>query len=243
MNLKTNYVQVIEGLLFLSGSNGITMGELIAIFNLDQAKITRHIKKLNKNLEENKSALTIIETAQTYKLVTTNLNGEFYRQYAELEFNDKLSNSALETLAIIAYNQPITRFDIEDKRGVMASHHIKTLVSRDLVKIVGKANEIGRPNIYGTTSQFLDYIGVNSLEQLPSLEEFRLNISNEEESDLFSEVDDFKEIKKRLLTSSNIIKIDHELELEDIDSIEIKDVILNMDEEEENNGETTESNS
>jgi segregation and condensation protein B len=243
MNLKTNYLQVIEGLLFLSGSNGITMGELIAILNLDQTKIANHIKKLNKNLTENKSALTIIETAQTYKLVTTNLNGEFYRQYAELEFNDKLSNSALETLAIIAYNQPITRFDIEDKRGVMASHHIKTLVSRDLVKIVGKANEIGRPNIYGTTSQFLDYIGVNSLEQLPSLEEFRLNITNEEESDLFSEVDDFKEIKKRLLTSSNIIKIDHQLELEDIDSIEIKDVILNMDEEEENHGETTESNS
>ena len=240
---NNNNIQIIEGLLFLSGSNGITIGELITILNVDQMTIENAVVDLREKLYRHDSALTVIETAQTYKLVTTNKNGEFYKQYAELEFNDKLSNSALETLAIIAYNQPITRFDIEDKRGVMASHHIKTLVSKDLVKISGKSTEIGRPNIYSTTSQFLDYLGINSLEELPSLEQFKLEISIDDETDLFSEVDDFKEIKKRLLTSSNIVKIDEELELDDIDAIEVNDLITSMHKEEETDGSITESNS
>ncbi len=234
---KNNYPQIIEGLLFIAGNNGITLGELISITNLDQAKVEKHIDTLSKKYVDSKSAMTIIETAQTYKMTTTNDNTEFYTKFAEITYNDKLSPSALETLAIIAYNQPITRFEIEEKRGVAAGHHLKVLQSRELVKVVGKSKEIGRPNLYGTTTEFLDFLGLNSLQDLPELSKFEM-IVNDAELELFKDVEDFKEIKKRLLTSENIVKVQEDIEIEDIDAIEIPKVRLHQDDEiEEDNDE------
>ncbi len=240
MNKNVNYTNVIEGLLFLSGNNGITIGELISITNLDQLSIESKIEDLIKLYKKNDNAFTIIETAQTYKMTTTNENTEFYTKYAEISFNDKLSASALETLAIIAYNQPITRFDVEEKRGVAAGHHLKMLQSRELIKVVGKSKEIGRPNLYGTTTEFLDFLGLNSLQELPELSQFEM-IVNEAELELFKDVEDFKEIKKRLLTSENIVKVQEDIEIENIDDIVVPSVKLHQDEPEEssedNNGE------
>ena len=121
-----------------SSKNSLTyskISELISILSIDQMSIENEITNLNEEYYRNEHAFKIIETAQTYKLVTTSDNAEIYQKYAELEFNDHLSNSALETLTIIAYNQPITRFDIEEKRGVMASHNLKILMTRDLIKV------------------------------------------------------------------------------------------------------------
>ncbi len=231
MAKRINYMQVIEGLIFISGNNGITMGELISITKLEQKKIEKHVQKLIVSYAENKNAFTIIETAQTYKMTTTNDNTEFYTKFAEISFNDKLSPSALETLAIVAYNQPITRFEVEEKRGVAAGHHLKLLQSRELVKVVGKSKEIGRPNLYGTTTEFLDFLGLNSLEDLPPLSQFTM-IVNDAELELFKDVEDFKEIKKRLLTSENIVKVQEDIEIEDVEDIKIPSVKLHMDEEE-----------
>ncbi len=243
MTKETNYAQVIEGLLFLSGSNGITIGELIAILSLDQMSIENHIMDLQEKYYQNDNAFTVINTAQTYKLTTTNANTSFYQSYAELEFNDSLSNSALETLTIIAYNQPITRFDIEEKRGVMASHNLRILITRDLIKVVGKSSELGRPNLYGTTPEFLDFLGLNSIEELPPLEEFTyVDDESDEQTDLFNEVDDFKEIKKRLLSSTNLIKVDHNIEFDSIEDIKVNKLDLSYGNEEIDD-ETTESNS
>lgn len=230
--MKNNdLMKIIEGLLFIAGSNGITIGELITIVNVDQMTIENSIINLRERYYQNNNSFTIIETAQTYKLTTTNEHNEYYQKYAEIEFNDKLSQSALETLAIIAYNQPITRFDIEEKRGVMAGHNLKTLQTRELIKVIGKSKEVGRPNLYGTTTEFLDYLGLNSLEELPKLSEFKLNIT-EDDADLFDDVEDFKEIKKRLLTSDNIVQVQPDVEIEDINQIVIPELKLHFDEEE-----------
>lgn len=222
-----NKLQAIEGLLFLSGDKGITIGELIMILNLSEEELTTLIATLTKQYQDNNSALTIIETAKNYKLVTTKDNYEYYQQYANIEYNDRLSTSALETLAIIAYNQPVTRYMVEETRGVMTSHHFKTLLNKDLIKVAGKSDEIGKPNLYATTPEFLDFLGINSLDELPPLSTYSL-ATNDDES-LFSEDEDFKEIRKRLLSDENYIKEYEEQDFSDIDDIEIKELDLSKE--------------
>lgn len=234
-----NKVQAMEGLLFLSGDKGITIGELIMILNLSEDEIVKGIESLKQRYLDTNSAITIIETAKNYKLVTTKDNYEYYQQYANMEHNDRLSTSALETLAIIAYNQPVTRFMVEETRGVMTSHHFKTLINRDLIKVVGKSDEVGKPNLYGTTSEFLDFLGINSLEELPPLSSFSIDTSIDS-SDLFSDEDDFKAIRKRLLSDDNFIKEMEEHDFSEIDSIEVNDLIIPKSEEELNNMEEDE---
>ncbi len=234
-----NKVQAMEGLLFLSGDKGITIGELIMILNLSEDEIVKGIESLKQRYLDTNSAITIIETAKNYKLVTTKDNYEYYQQYANMEHNDRLSTSALETLAIIAYNQPVTRFMVEETRGVMTSHHFKTLINRDLIKVVGKSDEVGKPNLYGTTSEFLDFLGINSLEELPPLSSFSIDTSIDS-SDLFSDEDDFKAIRKRLLSDDNFIKEMEEHDFSEIDNIEVNDLIIPKSEEELNNMEEDE---
>lgn len=219
-----NKLQALEGLLFLSGDKGITVGELIMILNLSETEIESLINELKQKYVDTNSALTIIETAKNYKLVTTKDNYEYYQQYANMEFNDRLSTSALETLAIIAYNQPVTRFFVEETRGVMTSHHFKTLLNKDLIKVVGKSDEIGKPNLYGTTPEFLDFLGINSLDDLPALSSYELD--KEQDSSALFEEDDFKAIRKRLLSDDNFIKEYEEQDFSEIDEIEIKEVVL-----------------
>lgn len=233
----------LEGLIFLSGANGITIGELISLLNADQMSIEAAIYDLNTRLKENDSAVQITQTAQTYKLVTKSEQAAYYQRYAEMEYNDKLSNSAMETLAIIAYNQPITRFDIEEKRGVMVSHNLKLLVDRELVKVAGKAHELGRPNLYATTSEFLDFLGINSLDELPSLNDFIYELNNLEEDSLFNDVDDFKQIRERLMHSENIIEKFEQSDFDEIDTIKVPQIHLHIDQPEEDNGSNTENNS
>lgn len=223
-----NKKQALEGLLFLSGNKGITIGELIMLLNISEEEINKLIDELITEYTNNNHAFTIIEIAKNYKLVTTKDNYEVYQQYANMEYTDRLSNSALETLAIIAYNQPVTRFFVEETRGVMASHHFKTLLNKDLIKVVGKSEEIGKPNLYGTTSEFLDFLGINSLEDLPPLSQFEIN-TKEDSSKLFED-EDFKAIRKRLLENDNYIKEYEEQDFSSIDEIEVQDIILDQEE-------------
>lgn len=220
-----NKLQAIEGLLFLSGEKGITSGELIMLLNISEDEVNQLVEELKCKYEETYSALTIIETAKNYKFVTTKDNYEIYQQYANMEFTDRLSTSALETLAIIAYNQPVTRFMVEETRGVMTSHHFKTLLNKDLIKVVGKSDEIGKPNLYGTTPEFLDFLGINNLDELPPLNTYVLD-DKLTQDELFGEEEDFKAIRKRLLSEDNFINEYEEQDFSAIDDIEVKDVII-----------------
>lgn len=129
----------------------------------------------------------IIEIAGTFQLVTKKSNADYLKKLVESPHVSFLSQAALETLAIIAYKQPITRMEIEQIRGVKTERPIQTLTSKGLVKEVGRAEGTGRAYLFGTTKEFLDYFGLKSIEELPPLPE---NIQDEfaqDEADLFFE--------------------------------------------------------
>ncbi len=228
------YEHIIEGILFLSGNEGVSTSELLLTLNIDQMTIEDTICKLKKKYEQD-SGLELLYTNNTYKLVTKSEYYEYFKDYASLDENNKLGNSALETLAIIAYNQPITKYTIENLKGVTIQHNLQVLINKNLVYVSGRSEEIGRPNLYSTTDKFLDYIGINSLEELPDLKSFALN---EESTKLLNFEDfDFKELSNKLLNNENTIKIekidDKTLqELNDIDTIDIDLVLDNNDIEE-----------
>ena len=97
----------------------------------------------------------------------------------------KLSQAALETLAIIAYNQPITRVEIEDIRGVNSDRAVQTLIARSLIEEKGRKNTVGKPVLFGTSIDFLTFFGLSSLEELPELPENINEVAIEQEADLF----------------------------------------------------------
>ena len=117
------------------------------------------------------------------ELTTKSIHKEYYQKLLEEEETGVLSQAALETLAIIAYNQPITRIDVDEIRGISSSHMIRKLVSRDLIKEIGRSEGAGRPILYGVTDEFLDYFGLASIDDLPKIE--KIDNNDSEETDLF----------------------------------------------------------
>lgn len=217
MDIK-KYEKIIEGLLYLTGSDGISFAELQTTLNIEDSLIDKALENLKIRLQED-SGLDLLQTNNTYKLVTKDVYYEYYQKYANLYENQKIGQSALETLAIIAYKQPITKSDIEDIKGVGIQHNLSLLNNKNLVEIVGKSSEIGKPNLYGVTSKFLDFVGINDLKELPELTEFEFR---DKQSTLlnFEELN-FKELSKKILNDTNTIKIkeiDQEL-INDLDSI------------------------
>lgn len=209
-----NNKPIIEGLLFLSGDKGLTLGELVTYIGVDPLTIEKLIDELiQKYKNDEDSAITIVYTAQSYKLGTKSKYANKFELYANSEYNDVIPKSSLETLAIICYNQPITKFDIEQIKGVSPSHTVSVLLERNLIEVVGRSDEIGRPKLYGITDVALDYLGINSTDDLPALKDYRLNFDDEQD-ELFNSDIDFKEIRKRLLTDlefeQNVLELDEE---------------------------------
>ncbi len=212
----------IEGLLFLSGDKGMTLGELVTFIGLDPLSIESIIDELReKYAMDADSAFTIVCTAQSYKLATKPELSDYFTEYANDEYNDTIPKSSLETLAIICYNQPITKFDIEQIKGVSPSHTVALLLERNLIHVVGRSDEIGRPKLYGITDNALDYLGLNSTEELPPLKDYKVNFEDEQ-SELFNSEIDFKEIRKRLLTDLDFEQNILEMEEEDVEVPTIK---------------------
>lgn len=167
-----NKTATCELLLFVSGENGLSLGELASLTNLSKQACQQQIDYLKKKYyDDSESALTIIETAGKYKMATKEAFSEILKDYAKTPINQSLSKSALEVLSIIAYKQPITRLEVDNLRGVNSSGVITTLRAYDLIEKVGELEAPGRPSLYATTEFFLDYIGINTLEDLPEIDE------------------------------------------------------------------------
>lgn len=159
---------VMEALLF-STHHPLTAGRLGELMELDSTKpIRRGIKALNAQYESTGRSFRIEQVAGGYQLLTLPEYGEFLKKLHQREVDAKLTKAALETLAIIAWKQPILRADIEAIRGVACGETIRSLMEKHLVKIAGRAEEPGRPILYGTTKRFLELFGLNSLKDLPS---------------------------------------------------------------------------
>ena len=175
----------IEALLFVAGEDGIRVRQLAELLSLPPTGIQQSLEKLAQKYEKDPdSSLALIETGGAYRLVTKPQFAEILKEYSKAPINQSLSRAALETLSIIAYKQPITRVEVDDIRGVNSSGAITKLLSFDLIREDGKKEVLGRPNLYVTTEYFLDYMGINHLEELPKVEEVDID---PEEGQLFSE--------------------------------------------------------
>ena len=175
----------IEALLFVAGEDGLRVRQLAELLSLPPTGVTQSLEKLAEKYQKDEdSRLALLETSNTYKIVTKQDFAELLREYSKAPINQSLSRAALETLSIIAYKQPITRVEVDEIRGVNSSGAISKLQIFDLIRENGKKEVLGRPNLYVTTDYFLDYMGINSLEELPIVEETELIA---EESQLFTE--------------------------------------------------------
>lgn len=167
MNLKA----VLEGLLFVVGDEGISKEKILKILSISEEDLQKIIDEYENDLRRDDRGLKLEIFNDNYKLVTKKEHANFYKSLVDEEVSDTLSPAALETLAIIAYNQPITRLMVDEIRGVGSIYVIRKLVLKNLVKEVGKSELPGRPILYGVTDQFLDYFGLKSLEDLPEINE------------------------------------------------------------------------
>lgn len=172
---------VLEGLLFVVGDDGITIPEICNILEITEESAKELVLALKNDYLSEDRGLRIDYLGNALKLTTKSEHKEYYKKLIE-ESNHTLSESALETLAIIAYNEPITRIKVDEIRGISSSQMIRKLVAKGFVKEAGRENIPGRPILYKTTDDFLDYFGLSSKEDLPKLEE---NSSEEDETDLF----------------------------------------------------------
>lgn len=162
-------VGVLEGLLFINGSAGLSYDELLEILNIDEIKLKELIEELSSSYSNPKRGIKLEILGNKLKLVTKPEHKSYYQTLVQKEETSTLSTSALETLAIIAYNAPITRIQIDEIRGVDSSYILRKLLSKNLIYEVGKSDMPGHPNLYSTTSQFLDYFGLSSIDELPEL--------------------------------------------------------------------------
>lgn len=183
--MKTSQMKsVIEGLLFAVGAEGLDMKQLSEVLEMDRGPIEDCLRQMQAEYKKEHRGLQIVELAGQYQLTTRPDHAEYFKRLAFTPSSSTLSQAALETLAIVAYKQPITRIEIEEIRGVKTDRALHTLAVKELVKEVGRAEAVGRPILYGTTAQFLDYLGLNSLKDLPDFEQFEFDESVLEE-DLF----------------------------------------------------------
>jgi len=161
---------VVEAVLFAS-DEPLTPPRLSEIAGTNVRQLRKHIDDLNEKYKSNNNAFRIEQIAGGYQMLTLNVYSHWLKKLVRARDDGKLSQPALETLAIIAYKQPIIRADIEAIRGVAAGEMIRNLMYKGLVKITGRAEIVGRPMLYGTTKKFLEIFGLNSLKDLPKAEE------------------------------------------------------------------------
>ena len=174
---------IIEGLLYVQGGQGLTVEQVSDILEISIEDSKRLILSLKQDYIEQDRGLRINYLGNSFKLTTKEEHKEYYQKLLENPKNNTLSNAALETLAIIAYNEPLTRGEVDEIRGVDSVYVLRRLLAKGLIKECGKSDKPGHPILYKTTDEFLDYFGLSTKEELPKIE-----VLNEEETlekDLF----------------------------------------------------------
>ena len=170
---KSRLKAILEAILFISGEP--IMGKrLYDIFDgVGKTEIQEALQDLIEFYETGERGLQIVEIANGYQMVTRPEHAPFIKRLENVKASAKLSKSALEALAVIAYKQPVTRGEVEAIRGVDSSNVLRTLLERKIARIVGRGEGVGRPMLYGTTHEFLQCFGLKDLSELPVLKEFK----------------------------------------------------------------------
>jgi segregation and condensation protein B len=159
-------------MLFVA-SEPITANRIAEALGTTAANVRKLIASLGEEYDDEGRAFTVEEIANGYQLLTRSEYGDVVQRLFKTTRKHQLSTAALETLAIVAYKQPIIRAEVEDIRGVQAQPILRNLMEQGLVRIVGRANQLGRPMLYGTTKKFLLQFGLKSARDLPSVDELK----------------------------------------------------------------------
>ena len=174
---------VLEGLLFVVGEDGLSLNQIEDVLSISEEEAKDLIRKLKKDYEDESRGLRIDFLGNRFKITTKFEHKEYYQKLLENPETNTLSQAALETLAIIAYNEPITRIKVDEIRGVGSATLIRKLVAKGFVKEGGRSTLPGRPILYEVTNEFLDYFGLSSTEDLPSIDELKPKEEIEEVDD------------------------------------------------------------
>lgn len=177
---------VLEGLLFVVGEDGLSLKQIEDVLEISEEEAKDLTMELKKDYEDSSRGLRIDFLGNKFKITTKFEHKEYYQKLLENPETNTLSQAALETLAIIAYNEPITRMKVDDLRGVSSVSIIRKLVAKGFVKEGGRSNLPGRPILYETTNEFLDYFGLSSTEDLPDIEEFATEEKESDETNLYN---------------------------------------------------------
>lgn len=202
------YLNVVEALIF-SSDEPIKSTEIIKVIKgidgeeiqISEEEIETIVENLNQIYSEKILSFRIVKIAEGFAFATKPEFAKYLGYLSSEKSKRKLSQQALETLAIIAYKQPITKPELEQIRGVNVDYIISTLIEKNLIAIIGRAETIGRPLLYGTTPEFLKYFGLNKLSDLPKPREIE-EIMNDE---------DFLEQKRKILMNEIEQKIEEEI--------------------------------
>ena len=184
---------VIETLLFVSDKPVILEDIKKVLQTVSAAEIKNVMTILIDEYAQRNGGMAILEIAGGYQMLTNSVYASYVRSFYKTKHKEKLSKPALEALAIVAYKQPVSRGDIELIRGVNSDGVVVHLLEKELIKAVGRRDVPGKPFLYGTTKQFLEYFGLKSLENLPKLEEFpklQPKIDGDDSSDTLLPVED-----------------------------------------------------
>lgn len=160
---------VLEGLLFVVGEEGLTFEQIEDVLNINEEESKNLLMELKHDYESEERGLRIDFLGNKFKITTKFEHKMYYQKLLENPETNTLSQSALETLAIIAYNEPITRVQVDAMRGVGSTQIIRKLVAKGFIKETGRSNLPGRPILYETTSDFLDYFGLSTIKDLPDM--------------------------------------------------------------------------
>ncbi len=190
---KQERLVILEGLLFAVGDEGITPAQVEYVLEVNKDEVNSLLLELKDRYQNISSGVTIIEVAGVYKMTTKKEHAPYLKRLIQNPHQRGLSNAALEVLAIVAYRQPITRHEIENIRGASSDNVLRKLLNFSLIEEGGRLEGPGRPILFKTTDEFLDYFGIKTLEELPELPFITPDFNLEEESDLFNFSEDEEE--------------------------------------------------
>lgn len=170
MASKKTIKSAIESMMFVWGKP-LDIKDVADVFNIDKKEIYEYFKELQEEYEQEGRGIVIREVNKSFQFVTRKENLDYIERLCTPVKHKRLSQSALEVLAIVAYKQPVTKGEIEAVRGIRCDRVIEGLSKKNLVAEVGRSDAVGRPILYGTTDEFLKQFGFETLKELPAIED------------------------------------------------------------------------
>jgi segregation and condensation protein B len=193
----------LEAILFVSNVP-VTLDDLVEALNAPRDEIVAQLEEIKRILEENVGGFMLEQTAGGWRLATRAEHESILKKYFARKGESRLSIAALETLAIVAYRQPITAPEVSDIRGVNSTAVLHTLLERRLIRVSGRKNVVGSPFLYRTTREFLIHFGLNDIHDLPRLEEFGDLIGEPISEDLVSAIGEPAEVTMEAVQSAAV---------------------------------------